>query len=102
MNNPTSLDCPCGAATTQPIDGQDVRKPLTDGRPEFYKHDRVRVINEHGHIFTGVVTKSETRWAADRKPYVFYTVRPDGARHTPSIFPASSVSAVEQRQQEPT
>jgi hypothetical protein len=58
--------------------------------PQFFKGDRVEVVNPHGHIYKATITKSETRWCAKHRPYIFYTVQADGET-AKSIIVASAI-----------
>lgn len=69
------------AAPAQPV-------AVPDGVPSFYKKDRVEVRNPFGHIYSGVITKAETRWGADKRPYVIYQVRADGEKTSSQVVPS--------------
>jgi hypothetical protein len=61
---------------------------VPEGIPSFYKGDRVEVRNEFGHIYGGIITKSETRWSKDKRPHIFYQVRADGDTSSSQVVPS--------------
>lgn len=76
-------------ALVQFIDSRQ-RSEDSRARPDFFKGAPVEVCNEHGHIYSAVVTRSETRWSADQKPYIYYRVRAEGET-TDNVIVASAI-----------
>jgi hypothetical protein len=60
--------------------------------PSFYKGDRVEVRNPFGHIYSGIITKAETRWSADKRPYLYYQVRADGEKTSAQVIPSQIIT----------
>lgn len=66
------------AAATAQSEASEGRSPY----PKYWKGDKVEVVNEHGHFYKAVINRPETRWSAEREPFVGYMVAmPDGSIH---------------------